>query len=200
MSENQSDSEAIGASLADPSAFGVVFERHYDAVHGYLQRRLDGHLADELAAQTFLVAFDSRSRFDQSRSDSRPWLFGIATNLAHNHRRHEIVELRAIGAMTPENGAGIDGVEARVDAERMRSLLAEGLAGLPAEESDVLCLLVWAELSQTEIADALAIPLGTVKSRLSRARGRLQSALGLLPTANTPAANPISPGGNRWTS
>ncbi|MGB7587925.1 MAG: RNA polymerase sigma factor [Solirubrobacterales bacterium] len=195
MSENQSDSEAIGASLADPGAFGTIFERHYDAIHGYLQRRLDGHLADELAAQTFLVAFDSRSRFDRSRSDSRPWLFGIATNLAHNHRRHEIVELRAITAMTPENGAGIDGVEARVDAERMRSHLAEALADLPTEESDVLCLLVWAELSQTEIADALAIPLGTVKSRLSRARGRLQSALGLLPTANPPAANPISPGG-----
>ncbi len=195
MTESQSDCEAIGASLADPSAFGVVFERHYDAVHGYLQRRLDGHLADELAAQTFLVAFAGRSRFDRSRADSRPWLFGIATNLAHNHRRHEIVELRAITAMTPENGAGIDGVEARVDAERMRSLLAEALADLPTEESDVLCLLVWAELSQTEIADALAIPLGTVKSRLSRARGRLRRALGLLPTTNSPAANLTSPGG-----
>jgi RNA polymerase sigma-70 factor (ECF subfamily) len=195
MSENQSDSEAICASLADPSAFGVIFERHYDAVHGYLQRRLAEHLADELAAQTFLVAFDGRSRFDRSRPDSRPWLFGIATNLAHNHRRHELVELRALAAMTPENGAGIDGVEARVDAERLRSLLAEALADLPTEESDVLCLLVWAELSQTEIADALAIPLGTVKSRLSRARGRLQGALGVVPTANPPAASPTSPGG-----
>ncbi|HYG96058.1 MAG TPA: sigma-70 family RNA polymerase sigma factor [Solirubrobacterales bacterium] len=200
MSENQSDSEAIGASLADPGAFGVIFERHFDAVHGYLQRRLDGHLADELAAQTFLVAFDGRSRFDRSRPDSRPWLFGIATNLAHNHRRREIVELRALAAMTPEQGAWIEGVEGRVDAERLRSLLAEALADLPSEESDVLCLLVWAELSQTEIADALAIPLGTVKSRLSRARGRLQSALGLLSTDDPPAANTTSPGGNRWTS
>jgi RNA polymerase sigma-70 factor (ECF subfamily) len=194
MGENRSDSAAISASLADPGAFGVIFERHYDAVHGYLQRRLGGHLADELAAQTFLVAFDRRSRFDRSRSSSRPWLFGIATNLAHNHRRREIVELRAIAAMAPEDGAGIDGVEARVDAERMRSLLAEALAELPTEESDVLCLLVWAELDQPEIADALAIPLGTVKSRLSRARGRLRGALEL-PTANTPIANPTSTGG-----
>lgn len=185
MSENRTDSEAIGASLADPSAFGVIFERHFDAVHGYLQRRLDENLADELAAQTFLVAFDRRSRFDRSRSGSRPWLFGIATNLAHNYRRHELVELRALAAMVPEDGAGIDGVEARVDAERMRSLLAAALADLPAEEADVLGLLVWAELSQAEVADALAIPLGTVKSRLSRARGRLQRALGLLPTATT---------------
>lgn len=193
MSEDQTDSEAIGASLADPGAFGVVFERHYEAVHGYLQRRFDERLADELAAQTFLVAFDGRSRFDRSRSDSRPWLFGIATNLARNHRRREIVELRAAAAMRPENGAWIDGVEARVDAERMRGHLAEALADLPTEEADVLCLLVWAELSQAEIADALAIPLGTVKSRLSRARGRLQGALG--PLSAHPPANPTSPGG-----
>lgn len=197
MSENQTDGEAIGASLADPRAFGVVFERHYDAVHGYLQRRLDEHLADELAAQTFLLAFDGRSRFDRRRSNSRPWLFGIATNLAHNHRRREIVELRANAAMTPENGVGIDGVEARVDAQRMRGLLAEALAELPTEESDVLCLLVWAELSQAEIADALAIPLGTVKSRLSRARGRLQSALGLLPVAEPHAKKTASTGGGK---
>jgi RNA polymerase sigma factor (sigma-70 family) len=199
MGENQSDSEAIGASLADPSAFGVIFERHYDAIHGYLQRRLHEDIADELAAQTFLAAFDGRSRFDPSRPDSRPWLFGIATNLAHNHRRHEIVELRATAAMTPESSPGIDGVEARVDAERMRSLLAQALADLPTEESDVLCLLVWAELAQPEIADALAIPLGTVKSRLHRARGRLQAALGLSPgpslSEDLPTANPVHPGG-----
>ena len=97
-----SDSAAIGVSLTDPGAFGVIFERHYDAVHGYLRRRLDPHLADELAAQTFLVAFDGRARFDRGRPDSRPWLFGIATNLARNHRRHEIVELRALAAMAPE--------------------------------------------------------------------------------------------------
>jgi RNA polymerase sigma-70 factor (ECF subfamily) len=195
MSDHQTDCEAIDASLMEPSAFGVIFERHYDAIHGYLQRRLDEHLADELAAQTFLVAFDRRSRFDRSRSDSRPWLFGIATNLAHNHRRRELVELRAIAGMAPESGACIDGVEARVDAERMRGLLAEALADLPAEESDVLCLLVWAELTQAEIADALAIPLGTVKSRLSRARGRLQSVLGRLPTPGPAVLNPNSPGG-----
>jgi RNA polymerase sigma factor (sigma-70 family) len=200
MSAKQSDSDAIGASLADPGAFGVIFERHFDAIHGYLQRRLDANLADELAAQTFLVAFDGRSRFDRSRPNSRPWLFGIATNLAHNHRRHEIVELRAIAAMAPENGVGIDGVEARVDAERMRGLLAEALADLPAEEADVLCLLAWAELSQTEIADALAIPVGTVKSRLSRARGRVRSALEFCSTSNRPAAKAASSGGNRWTT
>jgi RNA polymerase sigma factor (sigma-70 family) len=200
MTENQSDSAAIAASLVDPGAFGVIFERHYDAVHGYLRRRLDDARADEIASQTFLVAFDGRTRFDRGRADARPWLFGIATNLAHNYRRHELVELRAMAAMRPEVGAAVEGVEARVDAERLRGPLARALAELPTEEADVLCLLVWAELSQGEIADALAIPLGTVKSRLSRARGRLRGSLGLQPDADAVGADVTSIGGRRWTS
>ena len=88
--------------------------------------------------------------------------------------------------LTPEPLMGIDGVESRVDAERMRGLLAQALAELPSEEADVLLLLVWAELDQPEIADALAIPVGTVKSRLSRARERLQAELGLGRPRNPP--------------
>lgn len=177
MSDLPIDGEAIAASIGDPRAFGVIFERHFGAIHGYLRRRLDPQLADELASQTFLVAFDGRARFERRRPDSRPWLFGIATNLARNHRRREIRELRAMAGLRPESEMGIDGVEARVDAERLRGVLAEALAALPTEEADVLLLLVWAELDQAEIADALSIPLGTVKSRLSRARGRLQAGL-----------------------
>jgi len=192
MSQNPIDSEAIAASLTDPRAFGVIFERHFGAIHGYLRRRLDRQLADELASQTFLIAFDRRSHFDPGRPDSRPWLFGIATNLAHNHRRREIRELRALAELTPEPLTGIEGVESRVDAERMRGRLAGALAGLPAAEADVLLLLVWAELDQAEIAAALTIPVGTVKSRLSRARARLQAALKLVPATDPPATNPTA--------
>lgn len=200
MSRSIRDSEMIATSLADPRAFGVIFERHFSAIHGYLRRRFDGQLADELAAQTFLVAFDGRGRFDRSREDCRPWLFGIATNLGNNHRRRELRELRAMAAVTPDPVTGIDGVEARIDAERLRGSLAQCLADLPAEEADVLRLLVWAELDQPEIAEALGIPLGTVKSRLSRARGRMQSALGLVPAASPTAVNSNSTGGKPWTT
>jgi RNA polymerase sigma factor (sigma-70 family) len=201
MGKNPIDGEAIADSLADPRAFGLIFERHFSAIHSYLRRRLDRQLADELASQTFLVAFDRRARFDRRRRDSRPWLFGIATNLARNHRRREIRELRATAELTPDPAIGIEGVESRIDAERMRGLLARALADLPSEEADVLLLLVWAELDQPEIADALAIPVGTVKSRLSRARKRLQTGLGLAPpVANPPAANTTVPGGKRWTT
>jgi RNA polymerase sigma factor (sigma-70 family) len=201
VSANLTDSEAIGDSLSEPRSFGVIFERHFPAIHGYLRRRLDDQRADEVTAQTFFVAFDQRGRFDRERSDARPWLFGIATNVAHSHRRHELRELRAIATISPETGSPIDGVEARVDAERMRGLLARGLADLPTEEADVLLLLVWAELNQAEVADALEIPLGTVKSRLSRARGRLRETLGLadaeLDITSDPTSDATTTGGRR---
>lgn len=197
MSEHQIDGEVITASLADPPAFGVIFERHFTVIHGYLRRRLDRQLADELASQTFLVAFDRRAGFDPRRADARPWLFGIATNLARNHRRREIRELAAVAALTPDPVIGIDGVESRIDAERMRGLLAQALADLPPGEAEVLLLLVWAELDQSEIADALSIPVGTVKSRLSRARGRLQAGLDLTPTPTSSSAPNSTPSGGK---
>jgi RNA polymerase sigma factor (sigma-70 family) len=177
VSTNRTDGEAIAASLSEPRAFGVVFERHFSPILRYLRRRLGDQPAEEAAAQTFFVAFDQRGRFDRGRADARPWLFGIATNVARHHRRGEVRELRAIAALGTEVSTATDGAESKLDAERLREPLARCLAELPAEEADVLYLLVWAELDQPEIAAALEIPLGTVKSRLSRARRRLRTAL-----------------------
>ncbi len=177
MSDSRNDCEVIAVSIDEPRAFGVIFERHFWSIHDYLRRRLARQLADELASQAFLIAFDRRASFDPRSVSSRPWLFGITTNLLREHRRSELRELRAMAELTPDPELEIVGVESRVDAERMRGLLAAALAQLPSEEADVLLLLVWAELDQPEIADALSIPLGTVKSRLSRARQRLQAAL-----------------------
>jgi RNA polymerase sigma-70 factor (ECF subfamily) len=179
VSTNRTDGEAIAVSLSEPRAFGVIFERHFGTILRYLRRRLDDRQAEEAAAQTFFVAFDERGRFDRERGDARPWLFGIATNIARRHRRSEVRELRAIAALGTDPGTADDGSEAKLDAERMRGALARCLADLPAEECDVLYLLVWGELDQPEIAAALDIPPGTVKSRLSRARKRVQEALGL---------------------
>jgi RNA polymerase sigma factor (sigma-70 family) len=196
VSANQTDADAIVASLAEPRAFGPVFERHFEAIHRYLRRRLDDRHADEAAAQTFFVAFDERGRFDRDYASARPWLFGIATNVASRHHRHEVRELRAITALGAEASAANDESEPRLDAERLRGALARCLAELPAEESDVLYLLVWAELDQPEIAAALGIPLGTVKSRLSRARKRLRDALDL-PDADRSRTDITPTGGNR---
>src|SRR5215475_2796368 len=113
-----------------------------------------------MTAQTFLIAFDERGRFDRERADVRPWLFGIATNIARRHRRHEISELRAIAALGADTCISDDDSESRVDAQRKRGALARCLAELPVEESDVLYLLVWTELDQPEIAAALGVPVG----------------------------------------
>lgn len=174
------DSDAISASATTPAEFAVVFDRHFDAVHSYLQRRVGPDLADELSAQTFLVALDSRARYDTSRADARPWLFGIATNLLHRHRRHEVRELRAYA----RSGVDLvldafDGIEDRVDASSLRRELAEVLARVPSDEMDALLLYAWAELSYPEIGEALGVPVGTVRSRLSRVRGRIRELLDL---------------------
>jgi DNA-directed RNA polymerase specialized sigma24 family protein len=90
-----SDAELISGSLRDPALFAGVFDRHYSAIAGFLRRRVERSLADELAAETFLRAFDGRARYDVTRADARPWLFGIAANLLARHRRVEQRRLRA---------------------------------------------------------------------------------------------------------
>jgi RNA polymerase sigma-70 factor (ECF subfamily) len=172
------DSDAISASAATPAEFAAIFDRHFDAIHAYLQRRIGRDLADELSAEAFLIAFDGRARYDLSRPDARPWLFGIATNLLHRHRRHELRELRAYArSATDPILDAFDGVDARIDASNSRRTLVDALAGVPAEELDALLLLAWADFSYAEISEALAIPIGTVRSRLSRARARIRAAL-----------------------
>jgi RNA polymerase sigma-70 factor (ECF subfamily) len=181
------DSDAISASAATPADFAAIFDRHFDAIHAYLQRRIGRDLADELAAETFLIAFDKRARYDASRPDARPWLFGIATNLLHRHRRHELRQLRAYArsAADPVLDA-FDGVEARIDASNVRRELVDALTRVPAEELDALLLFAWADFSYAEIAEALGVPIGTVRSRLSRARARMRAGLELEPTAVQP--------------
>lgn len=172
------DSELIAASAHSPATFAAIFDRHFDVIHAYLQRRLGPDLADELAAETFLVAFDGRHRFDTVHADARPWLFGIATNLLRRHRRREVRELHAYArsAADPVIDA-FDGVEERIDASGERRHLVEGLAELSAPERDVLLLAAWADLSYPEIAAALGVPVGTVRSRLSRGRARISRSL-----------------------
>lgn len=165
------DGDLIAASLTEPELFAGVFDRHYTSIAGFLRRRLDRSLADELAAEAFTRAFDGRSRYDLAWTDARPWLFGIAAKLISEHRRSEERRLRAFArAAAPAPGDEFDEVDARVDASAASAGLASALASLPAGDRDVLLLHAWAELSYQQISDALGIPVGTVRSRLHRAR------------------------------
>lgn len=171
------DAEAIAASARDPRAFEIVFDRHFDAVFRYLRRRVGRHRAEELAAETFAQALASRRRFDRRYASARPWLFGIAVNLLRHHYRREERELRAYARSGADPLVAEDTSLARLDAESAWPLVAEALAELQPIEREVLLLHAWAELGHGEIALALGVPAGTVRSRLSRARRRLRELL-----------------------
>jgi RNA polymerase sigma factor (sigma-70 family) len=160
------DAEVIGASLADPEAFAVLFDRHFDAIHGYVQRRVGPTLADEIAAETFTRAFDRRRRYDVSRENARAWLLGIAANLLRRHWRSERRRLEAYAKSGDRDDAELPGP--------LAAELAAALTALPLREREPLLLLAWADLSYEEIAQALGIPIGTVRSRISRARTKLR--------------------------
>ena len=171
------DAELIEASLRVTEKFAVIFDRHAPHIQRYLARRLGQQVADDLLAETFLVAFSKRQRYDPSRPDARPWLYGIATNLVGQHRREEVRRYRMPSAV-PDVDDHADRVAADVTAQAMRSMLTGALGALSAEDRDVLLLVAWEQLSYLEIAEALAIPVGTVRSRLNRARRKVRAALG----------------------
>ena len=173
------DAAAIAASFDAPSAFSAIFERHHAVVHRYLARRLGVDMADELAAEVFAVAFAKRGRYDAGFEDARAWLFGIATRLARRHARQEVRQLRAYArtGVDPSVPSHDERTAAEADSAAAGSALATALEALPSRERDVLLLYAWAELSYPEIAAALSISPGTVKSRLHRARGRVRESL-----------------------
>lgn len=183
------DAAIITESLEQPERFAVIFDRYFAEIHRYVERRLGTEAADEIAADTFLVAFGKRARYLPVRDSARPWLFGIAANLAGKHRRRLISALRArqrAGAADATESHD-DQVAARVSAQQQRAELTEALARLSRGEREVLLLVALADLSHGEVALALGIPYGTVASRLSRARAKLRRSLTETPAgAGTP--------------
>jgi RNA polymerase sigma-70 factor (ECF subfamily) len=179
--EVSTDADVIAACDEDPERFRELFDRHFGAMVAYLRRRIGPDIAEELAVEAFAVAFRRRVTYNGERANARPWLFGIATNLLRHHRRAEQRMLRAYArtAVDPEHqlDAGYEAVEARIDAHAAAPRIALALAGLPSDERDVLLLHTWANLSYAEMADALEIPIGTVRSRLSRGRSRFRELM-----------------------
>jgi RNA polymerase sigma factor (sigma-70 family) len=173
------DAVTIEASLSDPEMFAALFDRHAPLIHRYIARRAGPEIAEDLVAETFLAAFRRRQRYDRSCPDARPWLYGIATNLIGQHRRDESRQLRISQLVKPDLDppGHADEVAANVTAAGTKAVLAQALADLPAAERDVLLLIAWEQLSYDETAAALRIPIGTVRSRLSRARSRLREVL-----------------------
>jgi RNA polymerase sigma factor (sigma-70 family) len=176
----EDDAAIIGESLRDPERFAVIFDRHAPHIQRYLARRLGREIADDLVGETFLIAFGKRERYERKVPDARPWLYGIATNLVGQRRREEVREYRLRHlklAPPPAESCHADRVAAQVTAQAMSELLAVALAGLSEGDRDVLLLIAWEGLSYDEVSVALAIPIGTVRSRLNRARKKVRDVL-----------------------
>jgi RNA polymerase sigma factor (sigma-70 family) len=174
------DAAAIRESLRQPERFAVLYDRHAAALHRYAGRRVGDDVADDLVAATFLAAFRARGRYDLERASARPWLFGILTKEISRRYRTERARFRALERAWSDRPADglADRVADGVTARAARGALAAALARLSPAERGVLLLIAWADLSYDETAQALGIPVGTVRSRLNRARRKVREALG----------------------
>jgi RNA polymerase sigma factor (sigma-70 family) len=164
MAEEISDAAVIERSWRDPERFSMIFDRYFRQIHRYVASRLGHSAADDVAAETFLVAFDQRERYDLAQPRARAWLYGIASNLIGRHRRAEVRLYRALArsAVEGDDLGHADQVAERVSAEQMHARLAEGLIGLSEGDRHVLLLVACAQLDYQEVALALGIPTGTV--------------------------------------
>lgn len=177
MEESPSDSEVVARSLEEPTTFELVFDRHFPAVHRYLHRRAGRDLADDLAAETFALAFERRASC-RATGTVLPWLYGIATNLLRHRWRAESRQLRAYARSGVDRWATYeDDAAGRVDGSRLDAGLARALAAMRPRERDALLLYALADLSYEEIASALEVPVGTVRTWLHRARATAQREL-----------------------
>jgi RNA polymerase sigma-70 factor (ECF subfamily) len=173
------DGAAIARSLHQPEAFADVFDRHFGLIHRYIARRAGRDRADDLASQTFTVAFAHRGRYRDDLGTARPWLLGIATNLMRAELRGverdaAVVERLGAEAVASSSRAAL---AAAGDAAEDDGRLSMALAGLDFGQREALLLHVWGELSYAEVASALDIPIGTVRSRISRACAALRAEL-----------------------
>lgn len=168
------------ARKGDPEAYGTLYERHVHAIYNYLFRRLaDWSEAEDLTAIVFLEAFRRRNQVTLTDGKVLPWLYGVATNVLRNRRRSQWYHRETLRRLAQHHvGPSVnrDAAERLEAEEEMRALLRR-LRALPRKQQDVVALCLWSGLTYEEAAEALGVPVGTVRSRLSRAR----AALGELP-------------------
>jgi RNA polymerase sigma factor (sigma-70 family) len=176
-----SDAEVIAQSMQEPSAFGAIFDRHFEAIFRFCGRRVGIVRAEDLVGDVFRWAFENRRRYDLARPDARPWLFGVANNFVRDALRTSSRQGLAYGRWMireiPQTSAFAANTDAAIDAERDLCAVAVALELQPSAEVETLLLFAWDGLSYAQVAEALGIPVGTVRSRNNRVRQRLEDAL-----------------------
>jgi len=165
----------------EADAFRWLFDRHAQAVFAFCARRTaDLNLAEDLTSTVFLEAWRNRHRTGLASSPNPlPWLLGVANNVVRNDIRSRTRFRAALKRLPPppKDDNWDDPVATKADAERALQDARRALGGLSKAERDVVTLVLWSGLTYDETAQALRIPVGTVRSRLSRARAKLHSSL-----------------------
>lgn len=179
-----SDARILSDSVSEPAIFSSLYERHLRAVASYVARRTGAELSEDLTAEVFVRAFRKRAVFRDDGGSALPWLLGIANHLIADHRRAERRRLEMLQRLATTRP---------VSSETSVGVLAPELVGellrLPAADRDTLLLVVWGELSYAEAATALSVPIGTIRSRIARARQRLGAAIGQPADPEAPIVN-----------
>ncbi len=166
----------LRSGAGDVDAFGMLFERHANAIYNYCFRRIgDWSIAEDLLSLVFLEAWRRRQK-ELPPNKVLPWLYGIATNVVRNQRRSQrryAAALRRV-PVPPEDESSEVVADARLDDKQQMQRVLALIRDLPKREQEVFALCGWSDLSYEDAAIALGIPVGTVRSRLSRARARLR--------------------------
>lgn len=162
----------------DAATFQRVYEGFRLSIHRYVVARIGPAAAEDVTAEVFVAAWRSRTRYDASRHDGNvePWLMGIATKIVSRHRASErrwLEACRAGSILPSEDADEVEGVETRLDATTLHRQLVAALAHLPARERLPLVMHIVSGMEYEAIATSLGIPVGTVRSRISRGRTRL---------------------------
>ena len=175
------DSNIIRRSRDSPTAFGELYDRHASVIYRYAARRAGDFAADDVTSETFLVAWEQLETYDLDRDDARPWLLGIATNLLRRHHRAEAKMLKTAAKAASREALSDDSdrIAAQIDAKLATGRIASTLRSMAAIDRETLLLYAWADLTYEGIAVAMDVPVGTVRSRLNRARQTLRTQLNL---------------------
>lgn len=166
--------------LAPAERFEQLYLDNETKLFRYLARRVGPTLAEDLTAEAFAIAWQRFPDYDPTRAAFSTWVFGIALNLLRRHARTEIYQLAKFSrtgadpALASDESAIVD----RLTADEFWPKVAAELADMDETDRNVLTLYAWAEMSYSAIAETLEIPIGTVRSRISRARDRLVGRVG----------------------
>ncbi|ANH07840.1 sigma-70 family RNA polymerase sigma factor [Shinella sp. HZN7] len=158
----------------DRQAFALVFQHFGPRLKTFFLRwTLSAAVAEDLVQETMLTVWRKASYFDPARAGVATWIFAIARNIRIDHLRRR----RVPSSLPPDPEEIPASVEDHILGAQRDEQVRRALAALPAEQQTIIRLSYFTEKSQSEIAEALGIPLGTVKSRTRLAMNRLRALL-----------------------